>query len=218
MLVPGGSTPTAITRAAATHFVGHQSVRTLPYSLVVHTYSNLSLHARLEQSSFEPGADVRIVASLAQSGIPLAGRTDVWAQVRRPNGSDVTITLAEDTEGNYAAQFAATLPGVYRVRIRARGTTMRDEPFTREKTLTAVVWRGGDRRADPPGEQVLVDYLRDRDAQLCDLLRCLTGRDGVIGAELQRRLESQGFDLDHLRKCLSSFCQPRETSDRPHHD
>ena len=30
--------------------------RTLPYSIIVHTYSNISLRARAEQSSYEPGA------------------------------------------------------------------------------------------------------------------------------------------------------------------
>lgn len=207
------STPMAVARAAATHVATQPPLRTLPYSVVVHTYSNLSLHARLEQPSFEPGAEVRLQASLAQSGIPLTRRADVWAEVRRPDGSDLTITLVEDAAGNCAAQFATTLAGVYRVRIRARGTTMRGESFTREKTLTTAVWRGGDRPTDPHGGQVLVDYLRDRDARLCEAVACLTSGEGVIGPELQRRLQSQGFDIDRLRKWLATFCRkPQDTS------
>jgi hypothetical protein len=142
----------------------------------------------------------------------------VWTEVRRPDGSNLTIPLTADTDGNFVARFATTLSGVYSFRVRARGTTMRDEAFTREKTLTAAVWRGGDRPTDPCREQVLVDYLRDRDARLCEFLSCLTGRDGVIGAELQRRLESQGVDLDRLRKCLASLCHKREAGDGTHRD
>jgi hypothetical protein len=212
------STPTAVARVAATRGDSRQGLRTLPYSVIVHTYSNLSLHVGIEQSSFEPGGEVGIRASIAQSGIPFSGRAQVWTEVRTPDGSGLTIPLTGDTDGKFVARFATTLSGVYSFRVRARGTTMRDEAFTREKTLTAAVWRGGDRPTDPYGGQVLVDYLRDRDARLCELLSCLTGRDGVIGAELQRRLESQGVDLDRLRKCLASFCHKREAGDGTHHD
>ncbi|MET0988424.1 MAG: vWA domain-containing protein, partial [Steroidobacteraceae bacterium] len=53
-------------------------VRTAPYSLIVHAYSNVSLQAHLEQASFEPGARVMLNASIAHSGIPITAGTDVW--------------------------------------------------------------------------------------------------------------------------------------------
>jgi hypothetical protein len=104
------------------------------------------------------------------------------------------------------------LPGVYRFRFCARGTTLAGEPFTREKTLTAAVWRGGDRPADPGGGQLIVDYLRERDARLCELLDCLAGRDGLINGELERRLQALGINLDHARKCLHRFCRRPESA------
>jgi hypothetical protein len=142
----------------------------------------------------------------------------VSGEVRRPDGSGATVTLAEGADGQFAAQFATTLPGVYRFRLRARGTTMGGEPFTREKTLTAAVWRGGDRPADPGSGQLLVDYLRERDARLCELLGCLAGRGGLITAELERRLQTEGLDLESFRKCLHLFCGKPEDGGRTRDD
>ena len=182
--------------------------RTVPYSLVVHAYSNITLEAHTEQTSFEPGAHVTLRASLAQSGIPLAHRAHVWAEVTPPGGNATAIALPEREEGQFATQLATTGPGVYHVRVRARGTTANGEPFTREKTLTAAVWRGGDRVSDPgSGGQAIVDYLRERDARLCELLSCLLRQDGVIGAEQEKRLRALGIDLAHLRRCLAEFCR-----------
>jgi hypothetical protein len=180
--------------------------RTLPYSLVVHAYSNISLEAHLEQGSFAPGARVILHASLAQSGIPLAGRAQVWAEVTPPSGSTITLPMPEGANGQFAAQFATTSPGVYPVRIRARGATQGGKPFTREKTLTAVVWRGGGSASDPgPGHQ-------NGDARLCDLLQCFVQRDGVISAELEKRLHGLGIDIKRLRKCLTKYCRNEHSS------
>ena len=186
-----------------------QSARTLPYSLVVHAYSNLSLQAHLEQESFAPGAKIALYASLAQSGIPLSGHAQVWAEVTPPAGAATTVAMAESTAGQYAASFIATRPGVYRFRIRAVGTTLSGEPFTREKTLTGAVWRGGDQGSDGGGNagQIIVDYLKERDARLCKLLKCLLERDGTLSPELEKRLHGLGVDVEHLRKCLAEFCR-----------
>ena len=89
--------------------------------------------------------------------------------------------MPESGDGQFSAQFATTRPGVYRFRIRAQGTTLSGESFTREKTLTAAVWRGGDRVSEPGGGingQIIIDYLREREARLCELLNCLVQRDG----------------------------------------
>jgi hypothetical protein len=115
--------------------------------------------------------------------------------------------MAESDNGQFSGQITTIAPGVYRVRIRARGATMSGEPFTREKTLTPAVWRGGDRvtGADKTG-QVVVDYLRERDARLCQLLTCLLQRGGLIGADLEQRLHALGVDISDARKCLEEFC------------
>jgi hypothetical protein len=83
---------------------------------------------------------------------------------------------------------------------------MAGEPFMREKTLTAAVWRGGDRIPDSGGRQVIIDYLRERDAHLCGLLKCLTQQGGVISVELEKRMQVLGIDIADARKCLEKFC------------
>jgi hypothetical protein len=197
---------TALT-TSATDQAQDPGERTLPYSLVVHAYSNLTLEATVEQTSFVPGAPMRLHASLAQSGIPLPQGARVWAEITAPSGALSTLTMQEAGEGQFAGEFTTTTPGVYRIRVRALGTTVTGEPFTREKTLTGAVWRGGDQISDPgnsPG--VIVDYLRDRDERLCALLSCLLQR-GTITPELERRLRELGIDLDQAMKCLAEFCR-----------
>jgi len=146
--------------------------RTLPYSVVVHAYSNISLQGHIEQANFEPGAQLTLQASLAQSGFPLARRAEVWAEVTRQGGRTTIVTLEEGDEGRFAAKFDTTKPGVYRFRICARGETQRGEPFTREKTLTAAVWRGGE-QGPGRGGQGDCDDPRELRGCLYGLLKCL---------------------------------------------
>ncbi|TCC24546.1 LodA/GoxA family CTQ-dependent oxidase [Kribbella speibonae] len=164
--------------------------RGLPYSLVVHSYSNVSLRAVADQRSFEPGAEVTVRATLTQSGVPIEGDPSVWADVTRPDGSLATLSLAPAGPEEFAGTFGTTLPGVYRIRVRARGRTRVGRPFTRERTLTAAVWRGGDNPPAPSGGD-----------SFCEWLSCLF-KDGVIDEKLIERLRRLGFDLDALRKCL----------------
>src|SRR5690349_10308708 len=105
----------------------------VPYSVVVHTYSNLTLEAGAEQSGFEPGADVRLSAALAQSGIPFDGSAAVWAEVTLPFGKTFRVEMDQGDQGGYTGGFATEAVGVYRIRVRANGTTRRGEPFAREK-------------------------------------------------------------------------------------
>lgn len=192
----------------STHATAGQALRTLPYSLVVHAYSNVTLEARVEQGSFEPGVQLTLHASLAQSGIPLARHAQVWADVVRPGGSTTSMVTPEGEGGQFAATYTTSVPGVYRFRFRAAGTTFSGEPFTREKILTAAVWRGGDRPSDPTGAgQIIIDYLNKHDARLCELLDCLLQREGAISAELEKRLRALGIDIDRVRKCLAGFCK-----------
>jgi hypothetical protein len=204
----GGFNALAANVPAAAAGTSAQALRSLPFSLVVHSYSNVSLQASVAQSSFEPGARVELVASVAQSGIPLTSQVQVWAEVRGPQGFTGTIPLTLRSDERFHASWQTSAAGVYAFRIRARGTTRGGESFTREKTLTAAVWRGGDRPADSgnPG-QVIVDYLRDRDARLCEALSCILQRGGTIDAELEKRLREAGLDLQALRKCLGEFCK-----------
>ncbi|MGE5246213.1 MAG: LodA/GoxA family CTQ-dependent oxidase [Betaproteobacteria bacterium] len=177
--------------------------RTLPYSLVVHTYSNLSLQAHVEQADFGPGAAIALYASLAQSGIPLAGHAQVWADVTRPDGSTTVAGLTEHEAGQHSGSFATTIPGVYRFRVRARGTSFRGEPFTREKTLTAPVWRGGNNTGGNGGTTTPGGGLQ---TVVCELLDCLLRGEGGVSAALEERLRASGIDLGAARRCLEKLC------------
>ncbi len=123
------------------------------YSVEVHTFSNLKMKARVDQTSFEPGATITLRASLTEYGIPVEGRAVVNVQVTRPDGSVVVYALTEEPEGNFERAFVANMTGIYSCRFMATGTTMRGKPFTREETLTAAVWNGGDNPRTPTGDE-----------------------------------------------------------------
>ena len=123
------------------------------YSVEVHTFSNLKMKPRIDQTSFEPGATITLRASLTEYGIPVEGRAVVNARVTRPDGSVVVYALNEEPEGNFERSFIANMSGIYSCRFMASGTTMRGKPFTREETLTAAVWHGGDNPRTPTGDE-----------------------------------------------------------------
>ncbi|AYB30960.1 tyrosinase family protein [Chryseolinea soli] len=123
------------------------------YSVVVHTFSNLRMKPRIDQSSLEPGASVSLRANLTEYGIPVEGRARVQVEVKRPDNSVVPYALAEGPEGNFENTFQANMTGIYNCRFMASGTTLRGKPFTREQTLTAAVWNGGDRPTTPTGNE-----------------------------------------------------------------
>ncbi|MGK5172162.1 LodA/GoxA family CTQ-dependent oxidase [Geodermatophilus sp. CPCC 205761] len=173
--------------------------RGLPYSLVVHAFSNVSLRAQASQRSYEPGAEVALDATLTQSSLPIEGDPAVWAEITRPDGSATVLPLAPGAPGEFRAGFGTAAPGVYRARVRARGRTRAGRPFTRERTVTAAVWRGGDTPA-PSGGAGQVDEA------LCGLLSCLF-EDGVVDPSLLERLRRLGFDLDRARACLEERCR-----------
>lgn len=168
----------------------------LPYSVVVHAYSSITLRARASQRSFEPGAEVHLHAVLAQSGLPVGGEPAVWADITGPDGTNWTQALDPDGLGGFGTQFVASVPGLYRARVRARGRTRTGRPFVREATVTAAAYRGAD-NPPPSGDG-------GHDHSLCSLLACLLKPDGMIDEGLEKRLRELGIDLDHARRCLRS--------------
>jgi hypothetical protein len=185
--------------AMATHGEGRG---TLPYSLVVHSYSNLSFRAGAEQASFEPGASVTLHATLAESGMPPRPGAAVWAEIACPDGTQATVALAEAPLGSFSSSFATTTGGIYRIRVRASGASAAGHPFRREQTLTAAVWRGGDRDGSPGAG--------GRDGAgadgLGELLCCLL-EHGVLTPALERRMQEAGIDVGALRHCIEQWCR-----------
>jgi hypothetical protein len=189
--------------------------RSLPFSLLVHSYSNISLRASLRQASFEPGTSLALFANLAESGVPFSKEASVWAEVVRPDGSSASVTLDRTDQGQYEGAHTTTASGIYRFRVRGRGRTRLGHPFEREQTMTAAVWAGGDRDADPSsqGEPAVVGWLNERDRRLCELLDCLLGGE-VLSDVTVKRLLGAGVNLEVLRKCLREYCAERHEGSR----
>jgi Mg-chelatase subunit ChlD len=157
------------------------------YSVTVSSWSNLRMDARLTQTSFKPGATLRLDAVLTEYGQPVEGRARVEAEVRRPDGVMFTLPLAEELPGAFGGQIVGGLAGVWRVRIRARGRTYRGIPFTREQLLSAAFIVGGDQPTRPPSGEGPLDCL----------IRCLADEAGW-----QRWLKEHGINPERLRECV----------------
>lgn len=172
----------------------------LPYEFVAHAYSSLTFSAYVTQASFEVGAVVCLTALLREYDAPLLGRVSVWAEIRRPDEVTDLVALSLDSGDQFVATYDLRLPGVFSVRVRARGETMRGTPFERERTLTAVAVPGGDMWS--PNDPKTNDF--------CELLHCLREK-GAISRELAQKLKELGIDLPTLLKCLGERC--RSTAD-----
>ena len=170
------------------------------YSFVAQSRSNLKMGARLEQSGYEPGADLILRAVLTEYDLPVAKRASVRVEITRPGGSLATLQLAEIEPGVFEATTKAHAPGVYHARFMARGVSLRGRPFTREHLASAAVWRGGDVPYQPSGNG-------DSD-RWCRLLSCLLG-EKTLSDKLMERLKSDGLDLEAVRKCVQADCRRR---------
>jgi hypothetical protein len=175
--------------------VGRRGEGGLPYSALVHCYSNLLFDASLSQSTTEPGGEATVRATLREYDVALGGGASVWAEVTDPAGAMSPIALPQTGAGRFEGRFATTLPGVYVARVRASGSDSHGNRFTREQTLTAAVWRddGGGGQGDPGWDP-------------CALLRCLTGKR-VLGERAVAALREAGIDVDELRRCLERSCR-----------
>jgi hypothetical protein len=186
-------------KSAATHGVR--------YSVNVQSLSCLRMEARVIQSSNEPGAIMTIRAVLTEYGLPVDHRAAVDVDIERPDHTQITLALNEIEPGVFEAHNTATLSGVYRMRVRANGSTMRNKPFTREQLLTGAVWKGGDNPPPNSGTDT-----RTRDQEVCRLFECLFG-SGIF----KKAAAEHKIDMGQLRECLYRFCQDRTTrpSERP---
>lgn len=176
---------------------GKLSRGVLPYELLVHAYSNLVFRATVSQSGYAVGAQINLRGTLRQYDVPLGGTAGVWSEIMRPDGTSMLLSMPEVETGGFEGSFVASMAGVYTMRVRARGNSLEGTPFTREQVLTAVVtsdgtFGGGTRPTENP---------------LCDLLRCLFGKDG-FSDRLRRHLAALGIDPDRLEKCIRTCHDP----------
>jgi len=172
----------------------------LPFSLLIHAYSNLSFRATASQAGYEPGAKVQLTATLAESGVPEENPAFVWAEITDPGNRVFQVNLSGKEQGTWGGEFVASQPGIYRARVRATGKTLRGFPFSREQTVTAAVWIGGNSQGGMgagPGDK------------LCHLLNCLFGGKGIVSKPAEELLSRLGFDIAALRRCLAECAQSR---------
>ncbi|MFE7629578.1 LodA/GoxA family CTQ-dependent oxidase [Kocuria sp. NPDC057446] len=177
--------------------------RGLPYSLVVHAHSDLTLRAHVEQTGHRPGDVLTVSATVAQSALPVAGDTTVWVEITPPDGPPTHLDLRAADEQRFEGRFTASVPGLYRLRIRARGHTRRGLPWERERTLTAGVWRGGSDTRDLSRD--LGELLRVQDRSLGSLLSGLLRAD----PRLVERLTEGSVDIG----AVPSHAEERRSAD-----
>jgi len=191
--------------------------RSVPFSVLVHSYSMLRLRASVVQKSREPGALVTIHAWLTEYDVPVERRAIAWAEVTRPDAANMIVKLVEAEDGLFSGDFIAAMSGLYVVRVRATGSTFGGRPFEREQTLTATALPGADK--PPEIDPGLIGWLQGHDERICQLLTCLL-EDGALGKLLAER----GVDVSTLRRCIACFCRdirpvgvetPRHGKDQP---
>lgn len=90
------------------------------------------------------------------------------------------------------ASLVASMTGVYRFKILAKGGTYNGIPFTREQILDAPVFNTGDQ----PHHGTTADF------DFCQLLKCLAGDKGI-----QRYLKDKNIDPKMITKCIEEYCR-----------
>src|SRR5262249_8870387 len=103
------------------------------YSVSIHSFSNLTMDARLDQGGLEPGATMNLRAVLKEYDVPLIQHAEVVAEVEYPDHSKSTLSLTETEQGVYEGALTVWMTGIYHFRILATGVNYKGVPFTREQ-------------------------------------------------------------------------------------
>ncbi|HEX6714695.1 MAG TPA: tyrosinase family protein [Thermoleophilaceae bacterium] len=168
------------------------SAHGIAYTLTVQAVSDLRMAVTTLQNGYDPGSAVDVIASLTDSGIPLAHQATVRVQVTMPDGTVHDIPLGEDDPGTYRATVALPQLGHYPLLVNASGRALDGSPFTREELRSAATWRD---RTPPPRRPC--DHI-----PWCELMLCLL-RDDRAG----RALAERGVNLEGARECIERLCR-----------
>jgi len=180
-------------KSKAMHALASLESHGIPFTLTVQARSSLRLRVSVAQSSRRPGSAATLTATLTESGISLGKSASLTALISAPDTSSWTLSLDEVEDGVYRGSVDTAAAGVYRARVRAEGTSLRGEQFTREELRTIAVWTRGDQRPSRPDGGVL---------DLCGLLSCLL-EDDVLG-KIARERE---IDVERVRQCVKRHCR-----------
>jgi subtilisin family serine protease len=198
-------------QTAATHLNATSSRKPskgVPYSLLIHAYSNLKMNTFLTQDHYEPGATIQVKVQLSQYGIPLNKPASVTAEMINPTGIQKVISFTKTGEGEYVAKVKTDSSGVYRFRVMANGTTLRGRKFTREQVRTGAVWSGGNRPNPESGNPHEGDKGRE---EFCKLISCLLSEKN-FSKEMRAQLRKKGINVDGIIDCLRKYCKNRSAT------
>ncbi|MFK7770610.1 MAG: S8 family serine peptidase [Saprospiraceae bacterium] len=180
----------------------------VPYSLLIHAYSNLKMNTYLTQDHYEPGANIQVKVQLTQYEIPLNKPASVTAEMVDPTGQQKTISFVKTGDGEYVTKVKTDSSGVYRFRVMVNGTTLRGRKFTREQVRTGAVWAGGNRPNPESGNRNEGDKGRE---EFCKLISCLLSEKN-LSKEMRKRLLKKGINVDGIIDCLKKYCKERSAT------
>lgn len=144
---------------------------TVPYSLIVQSYSDVQMDAQVRQSLLLVGDKLELVARMTAFGQPLTTRVRVLARISEPSGNEQLISLDPDGTGTFTGVAVTQDPGVHVVRFMATGRGRGVSQFQREEVRTMVAYIG----EIPPSKGTPEDDKRiDRERQRRALRRRAT--------------------------------------------
>jgi hypothetical protein len=114
---------------------------TLPYSLVVQSWSNLRLEVGVKPALCLTGESVDLYATLRAYEQPFTGPARVTALVTDDQGGTTKVPLQPAGPGRFRGAVTPQDPGAHVVRFVATGGVGRNR-FTREETRTVTAYRG----------------------------------------------------------------------------
>lgn len=171
----------------------------VPFTVSVQARSALRMTAALSQQSRLPGHPGLLEVTLTDSGVPLSGLAAVTAGVTSPTGTTTSVTLSEAEPGVYRGDIPTSVSGVYRILVSAAGADLRGSRFTREELRTLAVWARGD--DSPPVITEPNSGGGHPGIDLCELLLCLLGDDGIRAV-----LKRNKVDPDAVGRCVKRAC------------
>lgn len=165
--------------------------QSVPYSVIVQTFSDLNFNVKVEKTSNVAGAEITMYATLKQYNLSIGGR--VYAEVLSPNGSRITIELQQTNKGYFEGKFKSSISGIYSIRVKANGISMAGNRFIREALRTISLYK--------ENPIIPTDDTTKDDTKICEIIECFLSGKGI-----QEYLRKNNIDPDNITKCLKYHC------------